>query len=228
MHLNPGVEGLLMPPDCIKSGVLDDDEAAPTCAKIRTESWPSQAHSRFTTIPACIRCGDRSFYPGQWPRCVGLTPSLVAAIWLHVACVADPARRQRLKAKWEAGECVREHIAVSCCLLLLASQGMLKARKKFTRDTLTNWAFGKDTVYVVWIVFHAKAKILKKDTAPTKQKTNKRCPPPCRCPGNAGPSKTDKRIQARIQHHNTQEPRTASEQQQDNNCCRDTSGSVAA
>ena len=69
--------------------------------------------------------------------------------------MADPARRRRLKAKWEAGECVREHIAVSCCLLLLASQGMLKESKKFTRDKFMDWAFGKDTVYAVWIVFHA-------------------------------------------------------------------------
>ena len=49
----------------------------------------------------------------------------------------------------------REHRTVSRSLLLLASQGMLEECKKTTRDTLTSWAFGKDTVYVVWTVFHA-------------------------------------------------------------------------
>jgi len=49
----------------------------------------------------------------------------------------------------------REHRTVSRSLLLLASQGMLEKCKATTRDTLTSWAFGKDTVYVVWTVFHA-------------------------------------------------------------------------
>lgn len=112
LHLNPDVEGLLMPPDCIKSGVLDDGDAAPVgldvgkdSSSIMAEPGPLQIHG-----DSCIRasrCENRLIIcnPGQWPRCVGLTPSLVAAIWLRIACVADPARRQRLKAKWEAGGC---------------------------------------------------------------------------------------------------------------------------
>ena len=70
MHLNPGVEGLLVPPDCIKSGVLDDDDAAPVgldmckdSSKIMAEPGPSQIHS--DPCRRAFRCDDQFIVQGS-------------------------------------------------------------------------------------------------------------------------------------------------------------------
>ena len=67
--MNPGVEGLLMPPDCIKSGALDDDDAAPVgldmCKdsnRIMAEPGSFQIHSDPCTH--AIRCDDRFLIQG--------------------------------------------------------------------------------------------------------------------------------------------------------------------
>ena len=55
LDLNAAVRGLV-PPECIKSGVVDDDDAAPvgrlaeTSAKTQTRSWLSQAQFTLASI----------------------------------------------------------------------------------------------------------------------------------------------------------------------------------
>ena len=64
VHLNPAEKGLLMPPDCIKSGILDEDNSAPVgldiCKnsnKLMAEPGPLQMDSMHST---CATACDNS------------------------------------------------------------------------------------------------------------------------------------------------------------------------
>ena len=109
LHLNPAVNGLLMPPDCIKSGVFDSNDVAldgldigKDSSKIMAEPGPCWIGSNHFTCAS--RCEERRTLNGSGLRAAdtGLTPSLVSAIWLRIACVADAEHRQRFNAQFEA------------------------------------------------------------------------------------------------------------------------------
>ena len=140
-----------MPPDSLQSGVLDEDGAAPVgpdiakdSNKIKAEPGPLLVGSKYCMLAVVLR-----------PSGPGLSPSMVSTIWLRIGCVSDPERRARLERKWEAGECFRERSAVLCCWYLLVHEAMLARCKDLTRDTLTDWAFGKDAAFVLQLVLYA-------------------------------------------------------------------------
>ena len=50
LHLNPDHTGLLMPPDCIKSGIPDDGDAAPVGLDVCKDS------NKIMSEPGKFRC----------------------------------------------------------------------------------------------------------------------------------------------------------------------------
>ena len=116
LHLNPNHNGI--PPDCIKSGILDENGTAPVGLDLCKDS------NKIMSEPGKFRCLWKVSITGlllratilvdRWlrPCGTGLSPSMVWAIWLRIGCVFDPVRRGRLAAKWKARECSRERSGV--------------------------------------------------------------------------------------------------------------------
>ena len=55
LHLNPGVEGLVMPPDCVKSGILDSDGLAPVGREVCKDSRALMVEPG-RALDACVAC----------------------------------------------------------------------------------------------------------------------------------------------------------------------------
>ncbi|CAE7572332.1 unnamed protein product [Symbiodinium microadriaticum] len=100
LHSNQSVTGLLMPPDCIKT--KESRVPAHDCTAIGLNMRKSSAHAM---------------------KPPGLTPSMVAAVFMRIACVRDSSCRQNLLDRWKV---------------------ILEECKEHTKRGLNALAFGQD------------------------------------------------------------------------------------
>ena len=115
MHLNEHIDGMLMPPDCIKT--KDSAVAPQDCdaalgidiCKTSTQKMATPGRSMHANSSNVSWKSNLISMPLEPAVPIGLTPSMAAAVFMRIATVSDRRQRLRLQARWQARLNCRPH-----------------------------------------------------------------------------------------------------------------------